>query len=210
MAGNWPGRILSSTRGRILNLLRRGRNTVNDLAADLDLTDNAIRSHLAALEGDRLVQQVGVVPGVRKPHAAYALTPQGEQLFPKAYGPLLLHLLDVLSERLGDRETQQVLREVGRRAAADFPRRPGASAKEQARRSLHIIEELGGSAETETQGDRIIVRGFSCPLAAVVARHPHACLMAETLLSEVLGVPVKEVCEKSDPPRCRFEFRAQP
>ena len=54
--------------------------TVNDLAAELRLTDNAVRAHLASLERDRLVVQSGVKPGFRKPHATYALGPEAEQL----------------------------------------------------------------------------------------------------------------------------------
>ena len=37
----WRKRILNSTRGQILQLLRKGEQTVNDLAAALQLTDNA-------------------------------------------------------------------------------------------------------------------------------------------------------------------------
>lgn len=59
---------------------------MNDLAAELDLTDNAIRAHLLTLERDGLLKQSGTQPGFRKPHATYALTPEAEQTFPKAYG----------------------------------------------------------------------------------------------------------------------------
>jgi len=37
--------------------------------------------------------------GLRKPHYAYSLTPEAEQLFPKAYGALLGELLTVLEQR---------------------------------------------------------------------------------------------------------------
>ena len=78
----WRKRILESTRGQILQLLRNGEQTVNDLAAALHLTDNAVRAHLLSLERDGLVHQSGTQPGVRKPHATYALTADAEQIFP--------------------------------------------------------------------------------------------------------------------------------
>ena len=49
---NWNQRFFSSTRGRILTLLRREKRTVEDLAGELTLTDNAVRAHLATLERD--------------------------------------------------------------------------------------------------------------------------------------------------------------
>ena len=56
-------RFFTSTRGRIVTLLRRASRTVDELAAALDLTDNAVRAHLATLERDGIVQQRGARRG---------------------------------------------------------------------------------------------------------------------------------------------------
>src|SRR5215207_8128885 len=48
------------TRARVIELLRHGRKTVDDLAAALGLTDNAVRMHLAGLEREGLVRAEGV------------------------------------------------------------------------------------------------------------------------------------------------------
>jgi len=40
----------TGTRGRLLTLLRQGQSTVDGLAEQLGLTDNAVRFHLDALE----------------------------------------------------------------------------------------------------------------------------------------------------------------
>ena len=96
-----PGnrRFLTTTRGKIVALLRRCCQTVEELASSLGLTDNAVRAHLTTLERDGLVQQQGTRPGRRKPAVVYALTPAAEDLFPKAYGPVLSQFLEVLHER---------------------------------------------------------------------------------------------------------------
>ena len=65
----WRARLMESTRGKILDLLRSKERTVNELAAALGLTDNAVRAHLLSLERDGLVHQSGTQPGFRKPHA---------------------------------------------------------------------------------------------------------------------------------------------
>src|SRR4051795_11570127 len=90
---DWGDRFLTSTRGRIVTLLRRGPRTVNELAEALGLTDNAVRAHLATLERDELVEQAGCRPGSRKPNVVYHLTAGAGQLFPKPYGPVLRELL---------------------------------------------------------------------------------------------------------------------
>lgn len=59
----WNQRFLSSTRGQIILLLRRKSRTVEGLAQELRLTDNAVRAHLATLERDGLVLQRGVRRG---------------------------------------------------------------------------------------------------------------------------------------------------
>lgn len=46
----WRERVFKTTRGKIVHLLRIRQYTVNELAAELDLTDNAVRAHLAGLE----------------------------------------------------------------------------------------------------------------------------------------------------------------
>ena len=50
----WDRRFWGSTRGRIILLLRGGSSTVNELAAALGLTDNAVRTQLISLERDGL------------------------------------------------------------------------------------------------------------------------------------------------------------
>jgi predicted ArsR family transcriptional regulator len=203
----WNKRFLVSTRGRIIGLLRSSSRTVNDLAEALQLTDNAVRSHLSTLERDGLVQQSGVRPGLRKPHAVYALTAEAEQLFPKAYAPLLNQVFDVLGESLPPDVLEAVLYEVGRRIAS--PYLPAAQGKERAER-LELVQkvfsELGGLAAIERQDDRLFVSGDSCPLAAVSAVHPEVCRLVETLVAEIVGTPARVCCKYETTPQCCFEI----
>src|SRR5919199_3217925 len=120
----WNRRLLESTRGRVISLLRRSEHTVNELALALGLTDNAIRGHLASLERDGLVRPKGTRRGAHKPTVTYALTPEAEHLFPRPYGPLLRTLLDVLAERLPAESVDDVARAAGRRLAAQYRASP--------------------------------------------------------------------------------------
>src|SRR5262245_22174377 len=208
---DWGDRFLASTRGRIVALLRREALTVNDLAAALELTDNAVRAHLTTLDRDGLVRQAGTRPGVRKPNLTYELTADAGRFFPKPYGVVLQQLLAVLGERVGEAELEAALREVGRRVAGAYPGRVhGPGVRERVTQAATVLGELGGMAEVEEAEGRLVVRGFDCPVAAAVEANPACCRLAETLLTELVGVPVSERCERGRPLRCAFEVPIPP
>jgi predicted ArsR family transcriptional regulator len=201
----WDRKFFDSTRGQAVTLLRRSGRTVEELAGALGLTNNGVRAHLATLERDGVVRQRGSVrpgSGGGKPAYVYELTPEAEALFPRAYEPVLRHLLDALSER--PEGSEAVLRDVGRRLAE------GRGAPEDGMRArldeaVAVLNELGGLAELEERDGGYVIRGHGCPLAAVTPGHPEVCQMAETLVSELAGVPVREHCDRGAKPRCCFE-----
>src|SRR6266849_5924117 len=196
-------RFLASTRGQIITLLRRASCTVDELAQALNLTDNAVRAHLATLERDGVVQQRGVRRGSGKPASVYELAPEAEQLFPKAYDQVLQQLLGVLNERLHADEVETLLRKVGRRIAGSW-KVPSGDLRVRLGAAVEVFNELGGMAELEACDGHSCIRSSSCPLAAVVPGHPEVCRLAETLLTELVGVPVQEHCEYDGVPRCCF------
>lgn len=72
-------------------------------------------------------------------------------------------------------------------------------------RALVALEAIGGAA-------RLRRRTKSLSTAARAARwlQPSLCIrkfcgLAETLLSEMIGLEVQEQCDRNGPPRCRFE-----
>jgi predicted ArsR family transcriptional regulator len=199
-------KFFQSTRGRIVTLLRRSGHTVEELAQALNLTDNGIRANLATLERDRLVRQQGSVRrgrGGGKPAYIYELTPQAEELFPKAYEPVLRQLLDVLADQLRPEESEALLRSVGHRIA-EGQTVPAEGVHARLEAAVGVFNELGGLAELEERDGSFIIRSYSCPLAGVASDHPEVCRMAESLLTELVGVPVYEHCDRGRL-RCCFE-----
>ncbi len=202
-ATRWDQRFFASTKGQVAALLRRGVSTVEELARELALTDNAVRSHLAALERDGLVVQSGLRRGGGKPAFTYALTPDAERLFPKAYGALLRLMLDVLAERLPPDSLAALLREMGHRLAAGQATSTG-DLRARVDGAIALLGELGGLATVEERGEGFVILGCSCPLAAAVEGHPETCLLAEALLADVIGFSVHQTCD-TEGLRCRFE-----
>jgi predicted ArsR family transcriptional regulator len=144
-------RFWASTRGRIIQLLRRGSRTVTELAEALGLTDNAIRTQLTALERDGLARPSGTRPGTRKPNIIYGLTPEAERLFPKMYAPILRQLLDVLTERLPRKKLEEAVREVGHRMATEH--RSAVRAERLEDRVIEAIALLGAGAVRANPSD---------------------------------------------------------
>lgn len=203
----WRSRLLASTRGKIISALRTQSYTVQELAETLGLTDNAVRSHLTSLERDGLIQQLGTQPGFRKPHVLYSLTSEAESLFQNAYAPLLRYILEVIERRLPSSELRQSLREVGQRAAREHLNRvKGKTRIERIEFAIEVLKNLGGNPNVREIEGKQFICGNNCPLSAATTHSPEACLIVESLLSEVIGNPVKECCQHEETPRCCFEI----
>jgi len=203
--------FFESTRGRVMEFIRDGASTVEEISNKLDLTDNAVRAHLATLERDRLVEQHGLQRGSRKPHYSYRLTREAEQLFPKAYHALLGRLLSVLKLRLEPGLLQEILHDVAGLLATGLDSGVAAKTPEgRAEKAIEVLKKIGGSARIERSEAHLIVRsGGGCPFSEIVSEHPEICRLAEALLREVTGGGVCEQCDRGDVPRCSFQIIAE-
>jgi predicted ArsR family transcriptional regulator len=205
------GQSLGATQRRVLLLLCQGERTVNELAAELGLTGNAVRAQLQRLARAGLVRQVGSRPGTRRPHAEYELTREAAKLFPKAYEPAVRSLVDVLTERLPAGRLRELLLVSGRRLLRSGIGDLGASGPRG--RLAQIVERIGGPAcgfDLLEQPEGTVLRSCACPLAAVTREHPATCALVAELLSESLGAPVREHCTRGEAPRCSFAITLPP
>src|SRR5215207_9501753 len=196
---------LAGTRGRIIDLIRRAPSTVTEIASALDLTYNAVRGHLTALERDGLVRTGEPRRGGTRPSAVYVLAPGVDDALSRAYMPFASHLVRTLSERFPERDLDEIMRDVGHRLAGEWPRSPGTLAQRIESASA-LLQELGAPNEVERVNGTVRIRGFGCLLAAAVQGRPQVCRAMEALLTEFLETPVRECCERDGRPRCCFEI----
>jgi predicted ArsR family transcriptional regulator len=207
----WETTIGGAMRGRIIALLRRGEKTVDELAAELEVTDNGVRSHLTVLEGAGVVEQFTVrrtgTPG--KPATVYRIARDAEPHLSAAYAPILEALLVALEHRLDTKELDALFREVGRKLAEDQESAPkSASLAARARLAAALLGELGAEIDVENTENGFVLRGHACPVASAVRVQPGVCRAMEELVAGVTGAEVAECCDRSDGnARCRFAIR---
>jgi DeoR family suf operon transcriptional repressor len=204
--GRHPRRATGGTVGRILELLRRGPMTVDELAAALGLTRTAVQGQLEKLQQDQLVEQRGTRRGTSKPARTYGVTNQAELQFSRAYIPILTQLVHVLAGRMAPGEFDSIMREVGRAAMAERAVPRGGTLRDRVARASALLNELGGLSEVEEEDGLYVIRSYGCPLAAATALHPEVCNALESLLSEFAGTPVTKCCDRYDRERCCFEI----
>jgi predicted ArsR family transcriptional regulator len=203
--------LLDSSRGRIVTLLKGGGLTADDLASKLGVSRSAIRAQITGMERDGVVRRAGQRPGTTRPSNVFELTPEVEQLLSSAYIPLLTQLVHVFAEGLPADQLETMLRQAGRRLADELSRgrRPiGKLGLRVALASEMLNEQLGAMTHVEANGGYII-RGVGCPLAALTGKHPGVCQDMESLVAEVVGVPIHECCDRSERPQCCFEIRTR-
>lgn len=202
-------RLTQGTSGRIVELLRRGPLTIDEIAAAVGLTRTAVRAQLATLQRDGTVEERGSQRGASKPARTYGISADAELMLSRLYIPLFTQLLHVLAERTPRREFDAIMREVGRGLMAGRTM-PRGTLEERVLAASTLLNDLGGSTDVERDRDHFVIRGHGCPLAAATARHPEACNALETLLSEFVGHPVTKCCELYDRQRCCFEIAKAP
>ena len=201
---NWLQRFMGETRLEMLRLLRRSRQTITSLSDTLRLTDNAVRTHVAALEREGVVEHVGTQRDTGgKPARVYDLTTEGEELFPKAYALVLGGLVEEIARAEGEGRAVELLRAVGRRIGAGVAASDGTEARAKA--AAAALRSLGGDLEVTPADGGWRLKGFGCPLSAVTAGRPEVCALAQALVEEITGRPVTECCDRGGRPRCGFQ-----
>src|SRR5947208_5341831 len=116
--------------------------------------------------------------------------------------------MSIFSREINPTNLRSRMRAAGRLIAQEHMR--GSRGKTRQQRidaALGILKELGGAASFREEDGKHFIYGNGCPIAAATANHPEACLLAESLLTELIGSPVKQHCLRGAVPACRFEVK---
>lgn len=200
----WQRQTGKNTKSRMVSLLRRGSRSVEELAAALGLTNNAVRAQLTALEQEKVVQAAGIRHDgtVGKPATLYGIAPESSALFSSASAPVLAAILAELGRSLTPREVESLLRRAGARLALSVPAK--ATFDDRVKTATTLLAALGADTELIQTTDGYEIRGHGCVLTEAVVACPATCRVLEQLLRNVTGGDVEERCDRAGPPACRF------
>jgi len=199
----------TGTRDRIIEFLLKGQRTVEELAAVLGVTRNAVRSQIALLQREGVVEVKGEHKGSRRPAAVYGIRSGADVGPSRAYPVVLAELVRALGARLPPRQFGTIMKDVGKGMAAAVPRIAG-SARERASGAVNVLRSLGSLAEMSEEGGKIVIRGNGCPISLAVQADVRSCAAMESFLSRLTGLPVTERCDHDERPSCRFEIEVPP
>jgi predicted ArsR family transcriptional regulator len=193
---------------KLLLAAKRGM-TVEALSQQLDISRNAVRQHLAALELEGLVAKGVTHPTGGRPEQLYELTAKGHELFPRKYSWFSELLIESLREESSPEELRQRFIEMGKRVGAHLPGIAGAPA-ERIRQMASVMRDLGyESAVREGSGDAWpTIEATNCVFHHLASRFPDVCQFDLALLEHAVQRPVvHEECMVKGGTACRFKFQ---
>jgi DeoR family transcriptional regulator, suf operon transcriptional repressor len=182
-------------RGELLATLKREQPlTAGELGERFGLTANGIRRHLKLLEEDGLIACVREARGVGAPVLAYALTPAGDGLFPREYGPALALALEALRQDRGSEAVTALLSAPWETLATDAEvLLAGLPVAERIQLLSELLSARGymASAAAGADGGVAELRVHNCAMRDVAARVPEVCEAEARVIARVLGTPVE-------------------
>lgn len=207
--------ILGARQKELLRLLLKNKAgmTADELAEGLNITRNAARQHLAALEADRLVVKGETRPSGGRPQQLYLLTHEGRELFPRHYSWLAELLIESIKATAGDEGLRERLSELGAQVATQLSNQHPklATREEKVQKLSEIMEQLGYSASSATDANAVpTIEADNCIFHHLAVRNPDICQFDLALMSSFTDSVVDhQECMAKNGNVCRFKLRAK-
>lgn len=181
----------TQTRRAIMDLLKReGAQSAQRLAAALGVSAMAVRQHLYALEGQKMVSFTEAPRPRGRPEKQWQLTSGAAAFFPDGHADLTVELIGAMGEAFGGNGLKQLLAVRARKQLEHY--RGHLSAYKSLRRRLDRLAELrtqeGYMAEvlTEPDGSLLFVENH-CPICTAAASCTGLCGAELDVFRGVLG-----------------------
>ena len=166
-----------------------------DLAGGLEISEVAVRHHVAVLQSEGFISAETVKGAGRgRPKQQYTLTDKARRLFADNSAQLANELLDYLGGEHGRSELQRFLRwRADRHSSRYAAALAGAdTVSERVQRLADVLADDGfaASAQAVTAPDGATVlelRQDHCAIKAVAEEHPELCAYEASTFSKLLG-----------------------
>jgi predicted ArsR family transcriptional regulator len=207
--------ILGSRQQELLTLLLKNKAglTVDELAQRLDITRNAVRQHLSALENDTLVAQGPTRPSGGRPEQLYLLADKGREFFPRQYSWFAQLIIESMKEESGSEALRERLGALGSAVGVNLRNQhPGLRNRPQKVEKLsEVMQQLGyNTTSTATQRDTATIDADNCVFHNLAMKNPEICQFDLALLATFTDSKVEhQECMARGGNVCRFKFTAK-
>lgn len=185
--------LLGDTRARVVELVRDQPRSVAALAAELGLSEVAIRRHLAVLEEEDLVAGETVRrQGPGRPGTIYRTTDRAARLFPDRTAEFANELLDFLTDRVGPDAVREFLRWRQERVKERYASALAGTddRDDQVARLADLLSEDGFPSTVHADADGLALTQGHCAIREVAEAHPEVCQIEAEMFEDLLGVGV--------------------
>jgi predicted ArsR family transcriptional regulator len=198
-------------RSILLSVKRNGAQNAAELSAHLRISIEGIRQHLVSLEKDGLLERRmnrTTNPSGGRPTFQYALTSDGENLFPKHYDKLAIEIIDTVASELGTDALKNVLSQIVDKRVKEWqPKLVGLTFREKLEALKGLYRKDDPFMEIHEDDNGITLTEYNCPVLNIVQKHPLICSTTVTTLTRLLGVRVvREDKFQNGDGRCVFRI----
>jgi len=185
---------IAAAQQKILALLKqRGSSTMAEIAAQMNVSYEAVRQQINQLVARKLVERRDCPnpAGIGRPLRYYSLAPAGEHQFPKNYDDLAVELIDAIGGTLDTDALRRVLGALADDQVARWePQLAGKdlAARLDALRGVYIENDPFTSVSQDENGLALVER--NCPFLNVASKRPALCSLTVVVLSRLLGYRV--------------------
>jgi predicted ArsR family transcriptional regulator len=204
--------VLGNRQQELLNqlLVNKSGLTVDELSKRLEITRNAIRQHLAALENSGFVIQGLTRPTGGRPEQLYTLTDSGKEIFPRRYSWFAQLIVDSIKQESGAEGLQKSLNTMGANVAEKLlMQHSGLKTQQQKLEKLaEIMNQLGYNARNVSVTNNIpTVEADNCVFHDIAVKNPEVCQFDLALLSKFTDSTIEhQECMATGGNVCRFKF----
>lgn len=199
-----------SRQEQIMTLLLNSADglSIDEMAARMDISRNAVKQHLMGLEKLQWVKEAALNSTGGRPARSYSLTEQGLNRFPKQYAWFCNLLLDDLAAELSTEALEKMMWKMGVKLAQSLaPQFSGKNTQQKLAALVELMQSLGYHAELEQQDGVPSIKAVNCVYHDLAQKHPELCHFDQALIGTLLEKPVRQThCMAKQDCVCRFNL----
>ncbi len=188
--------------------------TINEIAAAVELSTNAVRKYLYELENEKFIVSKTQKRDIGRPVVLYSMHSNALSLFPKAYVEFTVSLISELKKQLGESQTKKILSEVGKtlgkeiKITENIEENDQNSIKQRIVTLVKILEDHGKFPTVLEDEEYYYIRNSNCLLFSVVKEHSIVCEVDHNIVRTLLNTtPEKQQCLKNGDHFCQYRIK---